>query len=180
MTASEDASLRLFFALWPDVRARKTIARLASEVARDVQGRPPREAGLHLTLAFLGEVPASRLEPLTELGQRVAVVATPFPLALDRIGGTSYRVAWLAPAEYSEPLHALHRALTDALVTLGFPPERRMFRPHVTLARDGMRSVRGGRIPAIGWQVDRLTLVASTLKRGGSDYREISGWPLGQ
>lgn len=180
MTAPEDATLRLFFALWPDERARRTIARLAADVARDVQGRPPREAGLHLTLAFLGEVPSSRLEALTTLGQQVASAATPFPIALERIGGTSYRVAWLAPATYSEPLHALHRLLTDALVPVGFPPERRMFRPHVTLARDGLRSVRRGAIPAIDWQVDRLTLVASTLKRGGSDYREISAWPLGR
>ena len=179
MAATQGATRRLFYAIWPDPPARKALARLAGEVARDVQGRAPPDANLHLTLAFLGAVPASRLDPLIALGDRVATAATPFPLALDRIGGTSYRVAWLAPAEYCEPLHALQGRLIDALAMDGYPRERRMFRPHITLARDGVRSARRGAIPPITWPVERLTLVASTPRRGGSDYREVAGWMLG-
>ena len=42
-----------------------------------------------------------------------------------------------------------------------------------------VRSVRRGAIPPIRWNVERLTLVASTPRRGGSEYREVGSWPLG-
>ena len=179
MQAREARSLRLFFAIWPDKPSRKALASLALEVARAGQGRAPRAENVHLTLAFLGEVEVARLDALLALGSRVATPAQPFPLTLDHIGGTSYRIAWVAPAEYAEPLHALQASLASALADEGFPGERRMFRPHVTLARDCVRSVHRGRIPPIGWQVERLSLVASTTQRGGSEYREVGGWPLG-
>ena len=177
--ADAASSLRLFFALWPDKAARRALAQLALEVARDGHGRAPRESNLHLTLAFLGDVPARRLDALVALGERVSATSRPFPLALERVGGTSYRIAWIAPAEIAEPLHGLHSGLAQALAAEDFPRERRMFRPHVTLARDCTRSTHHGRIPPIGWRVERLSLVASTLQSGGSDYREIGTWPLG-
>jgi 2'-5' RNA ligase len=74
----------------------------------------------------------------------------------------------------------LQASLAQALADEGFPRERRMFRPHVTLARDCVRSVHRGRIPPIGWRVERLSLVASTPQRGGSEYRDIGEWPLGR
>jgi 2'-5' RNA ligase len=180
-TSQADAAspLRLFFALWPDQAARKALARLALEVARDGHGNAPRESNLHLTLVFLGDVPRDRLNSLVALGEHVASRSQPFPLALQRIGGTSYRIAWIAPEKIAEPLHALQAALAQALAAEDFPRERRMFRPHVTLARECTRSTHHGSIPPIGWRVERLSLVASTLRHGGSEYREIDGWALG-
>jgi 2'-5' RNA ligase len=178
MQAREARTFRLFYALWPDKRSRKALASLAAEVARAGQGRAPREENVHLTLAFLGEVPAPQLDALLSLGGRVATEAQSFALALDHVGGTSYRLAWVAPAEYNEPLHALQASLARALADEGFALERRMFRPHVTLARDCVRSVHRGPIPPIGWRVERLSLVASTPGRGGSAYRDIGEWPL--
>ena len=171
--------MRLFFALWPDRQARAALTRLAQEVANHGQGRAVRDANLHLTLAFIGAVPESRLEALLEIGQRTASLAAPFRLELDRIGGRAYGVAWLAPPSLPEPLHALHAALTEALRTAAFPLEQRMFRPHLTLARDCARPAQRGRIAPIGWQILRLSLVASTLAPGGSEYRTVGDWPLG-
>jgi 2'-5' RNA ligase len=53
-----------------------------------------------------------------------------------------------------------------------------MFRPHVTLARDGVRRAQRGDVAPIGWKVDRLALVASTLAPGGSRYADVATWPL--
>jgi RNA 2',3'-cyclic 3'-phosphodiesterase len=171
--------VRLFFAVWPDTRARAALSRLAQEVARDGQGRAPRESNLHLTLAFLGEVPQRRVEALLEVGERVAGLSPPFPLTLDRVGGRAYGVAWLAPPSLPEPLQHLHAALTGSLAATGFSLEQRMFRPHVTLARDCARPAHRGRIAPIGWDVRQLTLVASTPAAGGSEYRNVGEWPLG-
>ena len=172
-------SQRLFFALWPDRRAQSALARLAGEVALHAQGRAPHADGLHVTLAFLGSVPGDRLARALVAGERAARVAGPFDLALERIGGTSFGIAWLAPAALPAELHTLHETLAAELDAAGFPRERRMFRPHVTLARDCVRAAQRGGIEPIAWRADGLALVASTLGSGGSRYRDVASWPLG-
>ena len=76
------------------------------------------------------------------------------------------------------PLHELQEALAEALAASGFARERRMFRPHVTLARDCVRSAQRGTVPPVEWNVERLSLVASTLGPGGSRYADLASWPL--
>jgi 2'-5' RNA ligase len=102
----------------------------------------------------------------------------PFELTLERMGGTAYGIAWLAPGTVPEPLRTLHERLAVALETAGFPRERRMFRPHVTLARDCVRAAQRGAIAPIVWTPQRLALVASTPAASGSRYRDVAGWPL--
>jgi 2'-5' RNA ligase len=176
-TTGPDA-LRVFYALRPDARARSAMSRLAQEVAHHGHGRAPRESNLHVTVAFLGEVRAGQVGTLSAIGERVAGEVAPFALALDRIGGTSYGIAWLTVEVAPPPLRALHASLRDALRSGGFATEQRMFRPHVTLARGCARAVHRGRIEPIVWQVERLSLEASTPARGGSEYRTLASWPL--
>ena len=175
---SEPAAKRLFFAVWPDARARSQLARLADEVAHVGQGRAPRQESLHLTLAFLGDVRPDRLALVLAAGAQAAHAVNPFPIALDRVGGNAYGVAWFTPGTVPEPLRVLHEVLRETLAAVGFPRERRMFRPHVTLARDCVRAAQRGALPPVGWNVDRLSLVASTLAAGGSRYADVASWPL--
>ena len=170
--------VRLFFALWPDTRARAALSQLAEEIARDGQGRAAPPANVHVTLAFLGEVPASRLDALIAIGSAAAGSAPPFPLALERIGGGRFDIAWLAPSSVPESLRRLQATLNEALVSASFPTQQRMFRPHVTLARDCSRPAHRGRVAAIEWQVQTLALVKSTPAPGGSRYRDVGNWPL--
>jgi 2'-5' RNA ligase len=178
MSDAPAGSQRLFFAIWPDAPARKALAQLAVEVARDGQGRAMRSDNLHITLAFLGSIASARLAQLEVIGARAAAKVAPFTLSLDRLGGGSYAISWLAPDRMSMPLRALHDALASSLREQDFALERRMFRPHVTLARDCLRASRRGTLPAIGWRVDRLALVASTSAPGGSVYQDVCAWPL--
>ena len=78
------ASLKLFFALWPDSGTRDVLAATAGVLRRTCGGRAPPAHNLHLTLAFLGNVPAARLPELEDLA--AAVHTEPFVLELDRIG----------------------------------------------------------------------------------------------
>jgi 2'-5' RNA ligase len=171
-------TLRLFFALWPDATSRSALARLAREVAHHTHGKAPREDNLHLTLAFLGPVAEERLGEVESVGAVAAAAVDPFLLALARIGGSGYRIAWLSTDGVPAALATLHAALSTALSDRGFPVERRMFRPHLTLARHCARAAHRGAIEPIAWRVDRLSLVLSTLAPGGSRYRELAAWPL--
>jgi len=172
------SSRRLFFAIWPDAPARELLRSLAHDVAKRRDGRAPREDNLHVTLAFLGTVAASRIALLESIGAGCARRCASFDLSLDALGGTSHGIAWLAPRIVPAPLASLHEALTAALAGGGFTVEQRRFRPHVTLARNCTKPPRRGAVAPIGWRVNRFSLVASTPTARGSLYSEVSTWPL--
>ena len=178
-SALASATRRLFFALWPDAPARAALVRLAHEIAHHGHGKAPREDNLHVTLAFLGPVADERLGALQRIGCDAAAGIVPFGLSLERVGGTGFGIAWLSCDGVPPSLAALHAALATGLAREGFPTERRMFRPHLTLARHCARAAHRGAVQPIGWQVERLSLVESTLAPGGSRYRNLLEWPLG-
>ena len=170
----------MFFALWPDADARVSLAALARDVAARTKGRPPPAANLHVTLAFIGEVPSERIGALCAIGASVAASATPFVLTLDCAGtfrGTG--IAWAGTSSLPPPLGELARNLTDALAAQDFAVERRAFSAHVTLARrckaPGLASVAA----PISWTVTRLALDASEQGSGAPRYRELATWALG-
>ena len=171
-------SLRLFFALWPDAPALARLARLSRDVAEERHGRPPAEANLHVTMAFVGPVAQSRVPAIAQAGAAASAAVPAFTLTLDRVGGTAHGIAWLAPSDAPAELQALHEALARALAAAGITLEPRPFRPHVTLARRCARSPR--RMPAtpVQWRVDAMSLVASTTGPAGSRYDDLASWRL--
>jgi 2'-5' RNA ligase len=97
--------------------------------------------GLHITLKFLGNVPA---EDLTYLAQQLSIVSQgcwPTRLRLDRLGVFPNlkrpRVLWWGPdpEAISDELRALHFHVQEALHLLGHEKEDRPFYPHLTLGR---------------------------------------------
>jgi 2'-5' RNA ligase len=173
-------TLRVFFALWPDADARDRLATLAQDVAARTNGRAPPPANLHVTLAFVGEVSAERIEALRAIGASVATGVSPFVLTLDCAGtfrGTG--VAWAGTSSLPPPLAQLGRDLTDALAAQGFAIERRAFSPHLTLARRCKSPGLASLAAPVGWTVTRLALDASEPGSGAPRYRELASWPLG-
>src|SRR5512135_291816 len=98
-----------------------------------------RPDGVHVTLKFLGEVPVKKL-PSVKLAIQEAVVGhSPFELEFSNIGTfggrEGLRIMWVGIAGDVLRLEALVRAVNAALAVVGFEPERRPFRPHLTLGR---------------------------------------------
>ena len=174
------APLRIFFALWPDAGARHALSALARDTAAQARGRAPSAGNLHLTLAFLGDVAATRIAALQAIGPAVASAVAPFTVTLDRVGAFGNgAIAWVAASAPPRELERLVQLLTGALAKDGFPTERRAFHPHVTLARHCRPTAGAGAIAAIAWRVERITLNASERAPGGPRYRELGAWPLG-
>ena len=174
-----DAVLRLFFALWPDREARDALGTLALAVAAQAHGKSSRVENLHLTVVFLGDVPATRVDALRSIGARQAATAAPFALTFDRMGtfrGTG--IAWAGPSSTPPRLDELARRLGDALAADGFATERRPFHPHVTLARRCRKPGNATIASPIAWHAARLVLNASDPGADGPRYREIDAWPL--
>ena len=172
-------TLRVFFALWPDAEARDRLGALAQEVAARTKGRAPPIANLHVTLAFVGEVPSERIDALCAIGASVAASAVPFALTLDCTGtfrGTG--IAWAGASSTPPSLAQLASNLADALAAQDFAVERRAFSPHVTLARRCNAPGLANLAAPIAWTVTRLALDASEPGSGASRYRRLASWPL--
>lgn len=148
---------KLFFALWPDDAARVALATLQAPVA----GRLTPRAKLHLTLAFLGHVPADAVPALLAIRDRLAV--PPLRLVIDCYGYfTRPRIAWAGMTQVPAGLVALHEALARELEAAGFSAATHgSFKPHVTLAREAKQAPPEMPETPVTWFVDRAVLVES-------------------
>ncbi len=177
--SARQKSLRVFFALWPDARARERLAELAVDVAREGKGRAIPARNLHVTLSFIGSTAPERVDALCEAGVLASREIGAIDVSLERLGGAhNGELVWVAPVALARELIALHEKLDALLGERGFATESREFRPHVTLARRCARRVRLPPIAPIAWRVTCVALMASTTGADGSDYRELAGFPL--
>lgn len=96
-------------------------------------------SGIHLTLAFLGELDDAQLAKANEAAAYAAEISQPFSYRLSGLGTFGSprqpRVLWMGVSEPSGTLHLVHQALSLALEQRGFVTEKRPFSPHLTLAR---------------------------------------------
>lgn len=177
MTQRPDCQ-RLFFAIWPEPAALEVLAELRTTLRPRVSGRWLSPSRYHVTLAFLGEVAGTRMPELISMADRIRFPG--FCLELDRwVWWPRSRVLALAPR--SPPLELLHLAhgLTAGLARIGFEPERRDFRPHLTMARDVRLDP--GALPlanTIALRFEQFCLVVSRPSPAGSRYEILRDWPL--
>ncbi len=170
------ATLRLFFALWPDDATRAVLNRTGKWLHQHWGGRRMRADTLHLTLAFLGRTPVGQLDDLAACAATVRADA--FELILDRPGYWRHnRIGWLGasrtPPQYVELIGALNAALQAA----GYPVDTRPHVPHVTL----LRNTAGGEPQAcvpVSWSASEFVLVASRTEAEGAQYEVIRRWFL--
>jgi 2'-5' RNA ligase len=178
--------MRVFTALPVTEPAREQVVGLLGSLRRTAW--PVRwvgEVGLHLTLKFLGEVPQERAGAIEEALRFAAEGTGPLPLRLNELGAfptaNRPRVLWVG-VETPPGLELLQDRVERRLAEIGFPPEGRPFRPHITLGR-----VRGGqRLPPRGFEdfggrfepapflADRLVLYESVLTPAGPRYEALA------
>ncbi|MCX7891917.1 MAG: RNA 2',3'-cyclic phosphodiesterase [Burkholderiales bacterium] len=168
--------LRLFFALWPDDRVRAKLAAYARAVHERTGGRVMSPEGLHLTIAFLGGVEASRLDPLGAAAASVRV--RPFDWLLDEAGYWRHnRIVWVGASAVPAPLGLLVADLRAALQAGGFAFDPRPFVPHATLVRKAAAPRELPPLAPIAWHVERFVLVRSAPGAEGSRYEIAGSWP---
>jgi 2'-5' RNA ligase len=168
---------RLFFALWPDASLRAELECRLPQLTAAVQGRAQRPDQWHVTLEFLGDVEASRQRALCEAADRVDV--EPFEVLFDTLDHWRHpQVYCLAATQAPAPLVQLVEQLRTGLALMGFEPEKRTYRPHVTLARK-VRTARREPLPEpLHWPADRFALVRSVIAPTGSRYEPLHWWNL--
>ena len=168
--------MSLFFALWPDARAAEDLARLATDLAPALDGKPVPREKIHLTLAFLGNPAADAEERAIAAGD--AVLGDGFDLALDHVGSfRGAKAAWAGIAAPPAGLLQLHAALRSQLEARMLPLDERAFAPHLTLVRKIARRLPRTALPgAIEWNVEGFALVRSAP--GTGSYSTVAAWDL--
>lgn len=171
--------LRVFFALWPDAATANRLHALARALQLLCGGRVMRRDTLHLTLAFLGEVPTVALESVLRLGRQIRGEA--FALTVDVAGSWhGNRVVWAAPSTPPGALQALAAQLCTGVRNAGLALDERAFNPHVTLLRKAHDAPPAGPVAPVHWQVASFALVASERTAQGASYRTLARWRLHQ
>ncbi|MGA8941275.1 MAG: RNA 2',3'-cyclic phosphodiesterase [Thermoactinomyces sp.] len=93
----------------------------------------------HITLYFLGDVSETGKEQILSSLSGCSAISRPFPLSLSGLGTFGCekqpRVLWAGVSGDLSALHALQKQVSQAVGLLGFPSEKRAYRPHITLAR---------------------------------------------
>lgn len=172
---------RVFFALWPDEAALDGFDRVGKRLHALGGGRRMRRENLHITLAFIGEVPRQRIGILRRAAGQV--VAAPFSLRLDRLDCWRHkRIAWLGSSEPPLQLLTLVGQLYECLAGAGLPLEMGDFTTHVTLVRN-VHCARCTPLPEldpIDWPVNEFVLAESMLAPEGARYGVIGRWRLAE
>ena len=142
-----------------------------------IQGNFSRRENLHLTLAFLGEVPQQRVPEVRRCMD--AAAGAPFALEIGRPGrfrGSQGDTLWLA-VHAPQALYDLQGRLAAALRRTGFVLENRPFTPHLTLARRAAAPAGFAwdavRCAPVSCSVQALSLMCSERVGGVLTYTEL-------
>ena len=166
--------MRLFLALEPPDALRARLGALADSAHARCGGRRVADESLHLTLAFLGEVEATRVEALAAWLQGESPAGGEW--RLER-WGTFRRpgIVWVGGDTPDPALAALQARLWDGLEALGHGGRPTRFVPHVTLLRRARRlSIEALPPIDLAWRWRRLTLLRSFTLQDGPRYEVVA------
>jgi len=187
-------SLRTFFAVELDAGARAYAAALSKRLEAAPGGDAIRwvpSENLHVTLRFLGPTPSEKVPNLVASVGRETAEQASFAARLGELSALPSarrpRVLTLT-VDSDGRLEALSSAVERGVVRMGFEPEQRPFRAHLTLGRRrNGRTIRAAeavrrrarpwlvREPASGitFRVDNVVLFQSLSRDGGVEYAPL-------
>lgn len=145
-----------------------------------------RPDSLHLTLAFIGQLEASRIPELVAVAK--ASRTGRFEVVFDqRECWRHNRIVCLRASQVPPALLELVRTLESGLEVKGIPFDKRPYKPHITLLRNGdcRKASKPGSGPnenpalqPVRWLARDYVLVKSSLRPDGARYEELGRWPL--
>jgi|ERR1700679_2333446 2'-5' RNA ligase len=164
--------MRLFFALWPDDDVTRQLAEIGRQLKLDSGSRRVDPKNYHVTLAFVGEVSATKLAVLQQIGRSLRVPRFTFNCdSIEFWRGSQVVVTAVRAAPPG--LLDLWRKLNDALEL-----PRETLRAHVTLARKVAQAPVLQAMSPIVWRPTRFSLIRSDTGGVESAYTVLDTWSL--
>ncbi len=140
---------------------------------------------MHLTVRFLGETTESKVEALKQIIDAAASHASTIKSVVTEIGGFPNlhrpRVIWTGLDSNASKLVPIAAEIEKAVQQIGFAPEIKPFKPHLTLGRvrddarigDSLEYLLHYKLAPIPVTFDTLALVRSTLTPRGPIYEHL-------
>ncbi|WP_455278473.1 RNA 2',3'-cyclic phosphodiesterase [[Eubacterium] cellulosolvens] len=111
------------------------IQRKISDIGTDI--KPVAPENIHLTLRFLGEIETNLMEKIIDIMKLIEF--QPFEIRFKGTGAfpsiRKINVIWIGLERGQEELTRISRSLESQLRELEFPPDKKGFSPHITIAR---------------------------------------------
>ena len=154
-----------------------------------------RLEGIHLTLKFMGNIPAGMVDRVLADLPTVTAKFSPFKVGISGFGAfpnlRQPRVLWAGLDGDLAILASMQLAVDDAVGNLGLPKEQRDFSPHLTLGRV-RREVTDGQLRKIGevvsaanladspsWTASAVNLMRTELDPAGSRHYLVGSATIG-
>jgi len=191
MTDREDKAIRAFVALPLPESVRNQI-RSAQEALKNyrLNIRWVRPENIHLTLRFLGDVNPADVERLHKALEQATADREPLELVAKGFGVfpniRKPRVNWMGVGGDTGKLFELQRRVEEELARVGFPPESRRFKAHLTMGRSKGR-IQGTQLVkafeeledfALPFTAGSVILYQSRLSPRGARYTRLKEIPL--
>ncbi|QDT09011.1 RNA 2',3'-cyclic phosphodiesterase [Planctomycetes bacterium K23_9] len=148
---------------------------------------------LHLTLKFLGDVDNTEVHDICEVISDVCYQFDPFPLKFVGTGAfpdlDRPRVLYIGAEDPTGALVEMVSQIETQLADLGFKPEPRDYRPHLTIGRSRNRRISAEALEVLQdhaekefgeMETDVVELIASFLDKGGPTYNVMDTIELGE
>lgn len=188
--------MRLFFAVPLAEALRDAACGIQESLAASCPDGPRvkwvERPNLHLTLKFIGDIPADQMDRVCSIAQDVAEQGSPASISVCGAGSFpprgAPRVIWVGLDEECPELTELAERLDRALQEAGLAePDRHPFTAHFTLGR--VKDRRGGRElretiegladePVGEMPFERFSLMSSQLTSRGAVYTEREQFDL--
>jgi len=184
--------MRAFIAIELPKDIKAGLSKIQEELkAESLKIEPPsiswvKPQNLHLTLKFLGDIPAEQLKEIKQIISETTKTISGFRLRLEAAGFfpnlQTARIIWVGANQPPPELKQLAQQLEARLVKSGMPQEERDFRPHITIGRiknrlnsfdlEKILDKLEKNITGSNWEFNcgEITLFESTLGPGGPAY----------
>ena len=168
--------MRLFIACELPDAVRQALAGTSAALRDSVEGRYVAPDSFHVTLAFLGDVPGSRIPALSRILDEACQGTGSIPVALGALGSFGRKrsaTLWQAFADDSQ-LKELASRIRMALSDDGFFFDEKEFRAHITLMRAA--NISEGVLPMPEVEagiIERVSLFSSDLSGKRPIYEAI-------
>jgi 2'-5' RNA ligase len=185
--------VRSFLAFELPVEIKDIVSRVSNEMRRSpLDVRWIKVDNIHLTVIFIGNISADRLEDMAAAVKKVCHAYGPFNISLKSAGVFSSirnpRVLWIGLNGDLERMSYFRDALQEQLKLFGVKEEKRRFNPHLTLGRF-RKCVRSSAhldevlsrykdLTSPVCALHELVLFKSDLKPSGAVYTNLDSWPL--
>jgi 2'-5' RNA ligase len=184
----ENATKRLFVAIFPPAHVVTSLRAAVAGLAQDIPARAirwTRPEQVHLTLNFLGAIAVSRIP---EIGSALEVACQGHRQHKVCVAGLGCfpnrsrpQIIWAGLAGDLRPLESLKKAIDAHLPASGCVGGERPFQPHLTIGRTRELNAAGQRQVAEAlageqdrdfgeWQVGSIELMQSVLSPQGAAY----------